>query len=221
MHPSLKTDRNKGIGNIFEIVYIYIFIYIIFMHISDGIIDTNVCIAAGAVSIGLVYISGRKATVDEIPTMGMMGAALFVASLIHFPLAGTSMHLGLFGIAGIILGKRSFPPVFAALLFQSLIFQHGGLVTLGVNSLNMGAGAFAGWLIWRTKFMNENIRALLAGFLGIIIPVLLMSVEFRLSGYGRGIIYLLSVYVIAAVVESIITLGAVRFIRRVKPALLP
>ncbi len=190
------------------------------MHISDGIIDINVCIAAGAVSIGLVYLSGRNTSVEEIPRMGMMGAALFVASLIHFPLAGTSMHLGLFGIAGIILGKRSFPPVFAALLFQSLIFQHGGLVTLGVNSINMGAGAFAAWLIWKSAFMNENIRALLAGFLGIIIPVLLMAVEFRLSGYGRGIVYLFSVYLLAAGIESIITLGAVRFIRKVKPGLL-
>ncbi len=191
------------------------------MHISDGIIDTNVCIAAGAVSIGLVYLSGRNTSVEEIPRMGMMGAALFVASLIHFPLAGTSMHLGLFGIAGIILGKRSFPPVFAALLFQSLIFQHGGLVTLGVNSINMGAGAFAGWMIWKTKFINENIRALLAGFLGIIVPMLLMILEFRVSGYGRGILYLFSVYLLLAAIEGVITLGAVRFIRRVKPGLLP
>ncbi len=191
------------------------------MHISDGIIDTNVCIAAGVVSIGLVYLSGRNTSVEEIPRMGMMGAALFVASLIHFPLAGTSMHLGLFGIAGIILGKRSFPPVFAALLFQSLIFQHGGLVTLGVNSINMGAGAFAGWMIWKTKFINENIRALLAGFLGIIVPMLLMILEFRVSGYGRGILYLFSVYLLLAAIEGVITLGAVRFIRRVKPGLLP
>lgn len=191
------------------------------MHISDGIIDTNVCIAAGVVSIGLVYLSGRNTSVEEIPRMGMMGAALFVASLIHFPLAGTSMHLGLFGIAGIILGKRSFPPVFAALLFQSLIFQHGGLVTLGVNSINMGAGAFAGWMIWKTKLINMNIRALLAGFLGIIVPMLLMTLEFRVSGYGRGILYLFSVYLLLAAIEGVITLGAVRFIRRVKPGLLP
>ncbi len=190
------------------------------MHIADGIIDTKICVAAYAVSAGLIYVSGKKTSLDDIPKMGMMGAALFVASLIHFPLAGTSIHLGLFGIAGIILGKRAFPAIFTALLFQSLIFQHGGLLTLGVNSLNMGAGAFAAWLVWRTQKIPESMRAALAGFLGIIIPALLMAVEFRLSGYGRGIIFLFSVYLVAAAIESGITFSAVKLLRRVKPGIL-
>ncbi len=175
------------------------------MHISDGIIDTNICIIANVASVALVYLSGRKTPADEIPKIGMMGAALFVASLIHFPLGGTSIHLGLFGLAGIILGRHAFPAIFAALLFQSLILQHGGLITLGVNSLNMGAGAFVAWLIWRIRFAPDGLRAALAGFMGIIIPVVLMSVEFQLSGYGRGILYLLSVFLVAAVIEGAIS----------------
>jgi cobalt/nickel transport system permease protein len=190
------------------------------MHISDGIIDTNICIAASAAAVAIVYATGRNTTVDEIPKMGMMGSALFVASLIHFPLAGTSIHLGLFGIAGIILGKRAFPAIFAALLFQSLIFQHGGLLALGVNSLNMGAGAFAAWLIWRTKVIPESLRAILAGFSGIIVPVILMAAEFHVSGYGRGIFFLFSIYIVAAIIESLISLSAVKFLRNVKPELL-
>lgn len=190
------------------------------MHISDGIIDTNICIVANAVSLALVYLSGKKASVAEIPRMGMMGAALFVVALVHFPLAGTSIHLGLYGIAGVILGKRAFPAIFAALLFQSLIFQHGGLLTLGVNSLNMGAGAIVAWMIWQIKRLNEGLRALVAGFTGVLIPVLLMSVEFKLSGYGRGIFYLFSFYMLAALIEAAITFGAVRFIRKVKPEIL-
>ena len=79
------------------------------MHIADGIISTPVCIAAHAASAGLIYLSGRKAPADEIPGMGMAGAALFVVSLVQFPVAGTSVHPGLLGLAGIILGKRSFP----------------------------------------------------------------------------------------------------------------
>jgi cobalt/nickel transport system permease protein len=190
------------------------------MHISDGIIDNSIVITANALAIGLIYVSGRKTSLDEIPKAGMMGAALFVASLIHFPMAGTSLHLGLFGIAGIILGKRAFPAIFTAVLFQSLIFQHGGLLTVGLNAINMGAGAFVAWLIWRAKIMPEYLRALLAGFSGVFIPVLLMSLEFRLSGYGRGVIYLFSVYLIAAVAESAITFSAVKFLRKVKPDLL-
>jgi cobalt/nickel transport system permease protein len=190
------------------------------MHISDGIISTGISLAANVVSIGLIYVSGRKIPLDEIPKMGMMGAALFVASLIHFPLAGTSVHLGLYGIAGIILGKRAFPAVFTAILFQSLIFQHGGLLTVGVNSLNMGAGAFAAWLIWNVKSIPESLRSVLAGISGILVPVMLMSLVFHLSGYGMGILYLFSLYLVVAGIEGAVSFFAVRFVRNVKTELL-
>lgn len=190
------------------------------MHISDGIISTPVCIAANVVAIGLVWYSGRKATSEEIPRMGMTGAALFVASLIHFPIAGTSIHLGLFGIAGIILGKRAFPVIFTALLFQSLIFQHGGLLTLGVNAINMGAGAYGAKLLWSITRLPQTVRAVMAGFAGIIIPALLMVAEFRITGYGSGIALLLLIYLLTAFIEGGITLSAVVFFRRVKPEII-
>ncbi len=190
------------------------------MHISDGIISTPVCIAANVAAVGLIYLSGRRTASEEIPAMGMTGAALFVASLIHFPLAGTSVHPGLFGIAGIILGKRSFPVVFTALLFQSLIFQHGGLLTLGLNAINMGTGAWLAWMIWRLKKLPEYLRASMAGFVGIIAPALLMVAEFRLSGYESAIAVLLLVYVVVAAIEAGITLTAVIFFRKVKPEIL-
>ncbi|MBM3420521.1 MAG: cobalamin biosynthesis protein CbiM [Bacteroidetes bacterium] len=190
------------------------------MHISDGIISTPVCLTATAAAIGLVYLTGRRATTEEIPRMGITGAALFVASLIHFPVAGTSIHLGLFGIAGIILGRRSFPVVFTALLFQALIFQHGGLLTLGVNAINMGTGAFMAWIIWRITAIPEYARAALAGFTGIIVPALLMIAEFRITGYGSAVAVIALIYIIAALIEGGITLSAVVFFRKVKPDIL-
>lgn len=190
------------------------------MHIADGIISTPVCIAAHAASAGLIYLSGRRAGPDEIPGMGMAGAALFVVSLVQFPVAGTSVHPGLLGLAGIILGKRSFPVVFTALLFQALIFHHGGLLTLGLNSINLGAGAMAAWLIWRIKSLPEYIRALAAGFFGIIIPVVLMLAEFLVSGYESSIFLLIGIYLVTASIEAGITLAAVKFFRKVKPDIL-
>lgn len=187
------------------------------MHISDGIVSTPVCIAAHAVSLGIIYLSGRKAGTDEIPGMGMTGAALFVVSLIQFPLAGTSVHPGMLGLAGIILGKRSFPVVFTVLLFHALIFHHGGLLTLGLNAINMGAGAYLAWLIWRSKILPESVRALLAGFTGVFIPASLMLIEFKISGYESSIFLLLLIYAVTAAVEAAITLAAVKFFRKVKP----
>jgi len=190
------------------------------MHIADGIIDARIAIAANAVAVAAIYVSGRKTTTEEIPKMGITGAALFVASLVHIPFAGTSVHPGLYGLVGIILGKRAFPVIFTVVLFQSLIFQHGGLLSVGINSINMGAGAFAAWLIWRQQVLPEYLRAAFAGFIGIIIPTFLMAAEFQLSGYGRGILYLFSVYIIVAVVEGGVTLSVVKFFRRIKSDIL-
>ncbi len=190
------------------------------MHIADGIIDARIAIAANAVAVAAIYVSGRKTTIEEIPKMGITGAALFVASLVHIPFAGTSVHPGLYGLVGIILGKRAFPVIFTVVLFQSMIFQHGGLLSVGINSINMGAGAFAAWLIWRQQALPEYLRAVFAGFIGIIIPVLLMATEFQLSGYGRGILYLFSIYILAAVVEGVVTLSVVKFFRRIKSDIL-
>jgi len=190
------------------------------MHIADGIISTEIAIVADVISIGALYAFGKKTDADDIPKMGMMAAALFVASLIHFPVAGTSVHLGLFGLAGILLGVRSFPVVFVALLFQSLIFQHGGILSAGLNALNMGAGAIAAYLLWRVSGIPEFVRAFTAGFLGIMVPALFMAVEFNVSGYGRGIFYLLYVYIIVATIEVLLTLTIVKFFRKVESPIL-
>lgn len=190
------------------------------MHIADGIISTEIAIVADVISIGALYAFGKKTDADDIPKMGMMAAALFVASLIHFPVAGTSVHLGLFGLAGILLGVRSFPVVFVALLFQSLIFQHGGILSAGLNALNMGAGAIAAYLLWRVSGIPEFVRAFTAGFFGIMVPALFMAVEFNMSGYGRGIFYLLYVYVLVAVIEGLLTLTIVKFFRKVESSIL-
>jgi cobalt/nickel transport system permease protein len=186
------------------------------MHIADGIIDTGICIAAHAVSLGLIYLSGRKVEAEEIPRMGIIGAAMFVISLIHIPFAGTSIHPGLFGLAGIMLGRRAFAVIFTVLLFQAFVFQHGGLISLGLNALNMGAGAFLAMLVWKQKFLPEYVRALIAGFVGVVIPAILMSVEFMFTGYGKGIFLIMSVYLVAAVAEAFISLAVVKFFRKVK-----
>ncbi len=190
------------------------------MHIADGILPVGACAGAYAVSLAGVYASSRKVGTAEMSRMGLLAAAAFTASLIHFPLAGTSVHLGLFGLLGIVLRSRAFPVVFAALLFQSLLFQHGGLLSLGVNSLNMGVGAVCGWLIWSIGSLPDGVRGFAAGFLGVWIPALLMATEFALSGYGRGFFFIAGIYAVAAALEGALTAAIVGFLRRAKPEVL-
>jgi cobalt/nickel transport system permease protein len=190
------------------------------MHIADGILPASACIAAQAVSWAGVYVFGRKIEPQEVSKMGLLASAAFVSSLVHLPVGGASVHLGLFGLLGVLLGRRAFPVVFAALLFQCLLFQHGGLLSLGVNALNMGAGAFAGWAVWRLEALPESARAFGAGFLGALLPAVLMAAEFAAAGYGRGFFFIAGIYAGVAAVEGMVTMAAVAFFRRTRPEIL-
>lgn len=152
--------------------------------------------------------------------MGLLAAASFVASLVHFPLAGVTVHLGLYGLLGVLLGRRSLPVVFATLLFQALAFQHGGLLSLGVNALNMGLGSLAAWAIWAAPIATGPLRAFTAGFIGTLLPAALMAAEFAATGYGRAFSILAIAYLAAATVEGFATAAAVSFFERTKPEIL-
>jgi cobalt/nickel transport system permease protein len=189
------------------------------MHIADGIVPASWCIAAHAVSWGAVYWLGRRIETDEVVRLGMLASVSFAISLVHFPLGGTSVHLGLYGVIGILAGKRAFPVIFAALLFQTILFQHGGLLSLGLNALNMGVGALLAAVIWRSKGA-DSIRAFLCGFLGVLIPALLVATEFSFAGYGKGFYFVAALYLGAAALEGLLTLAIVIFLRRTRPAIL-
>lgn len=152
--------------------------------------------------------------------MGLISSAIFVISTFHFPVGGTSIHLGLYGLAGILLGRRSFPVIFTTLLFQALLFQHGGVFSLGVNAVNMGIGCLSAALIWRMKSIPEGSRAVAAGFVGAMLPALMMALEFYLAGYGKGFTVVATIYSIVALIEGAVTSFIVAFLRKVKPAVL-
>ena len=152
--------------------------------------------------------------------MGLAAAAAFVVSTIQFPIAGLPAHLGLYGLLGILLGKRSFPVLYVCLLFQSLLLQHGGLVSLGVNALNMGLGVLVARLVWKLLPTGHVSRAAAAGLFGALLPALLLAWEFELADYGRGFYVVASLYSVVALLEGVVTALAVVFLRRAKPEML-
>jgi cobalt/nickel transport system permease protein len=190
------------------------------VHIADGIIATEALVAGNVACIGALYLAGRRVDPEEVPRMGFVGASLFAVSLLHFPLAGTSVHPSLLGLAGILLGRRVVPVLFVVLLFQALLFQHGGFLSVGLNTLNMATGAMLASLAWRSPLRSEAVRAFLAGSLAVLLPTLLMGIQFLLTGYGRGMLYLLSVYWLVAALEGALAVTAVRFFRAVQPGIL-
>ncbi len=190
------------------------------MHIADGIIPNVWCGAAHAVSWTAVYLLGRNVETEEVVRLGMLASASFAISLVHFPLGATSVHLGLYGLAGILAGRRAFPVIFAALLLQTLLFQHGGLLSLGLNAINMGAGALLAAGLWRAGVGPEPARAFLCGFVGVVTPALLIAAEFWLTGYGKGFLFMAALYLGAAALEGALTAAVVAFLRRTRPELL-
>src|SRR6185436_8744187 len=68
------------------------------MHIPDGFLSTPVWASLGAVSLPTVGVLARKAQGLEehgrAPLLGVMGAFVFAAQMVNFPIAaGTSSHL--------------------------------------------------------------------------------------------------------------------------------
>ncbi|MCW5963328.1 MAG: cobalt transporter CbiM [Bryobacterales bacterium] len=188
------------------------------MHIADGILPVSLCAVGYVVALAGSALGSRKLQPEDVPRMGLLAAATFVASTAHFPIAGASVHFGLFGLLGLILGLRALPVIFAVLLLQTFLFQHGGFLTLGVNAMNMGAGAVCGFLLGRLPMLPLPLRGFLAGFAGVIIPALLLLAEFQFAGYGRSLTWLAGIYAGLGGIEGAFTALVVFFLQRTRPA---
>src|SRR4030065_644958 len=83
---------------------------------------------------------------------GGLEAFIFAAQMLNFPVAGgTSGHLIGAALAAILLGPWAGVLIMTCVLIvQSLIFQDGGLLALGVNIVNMGViPCFIGYYLYR------------------------------------------------------------------------
>ena len=126
------------------------------MHIPDGILPAKIAIAGYAITGLFTWYSLRQINrLDnphaQIPKASLMAAAFFVASWIHVPFPTGSLHLILNGLVGTVLGYFAFPAILIGLLFQAVMFQHGGLSTLGVNAAIMGAPALLAYHIFQLR----------------------------------------------------------------------
>lgn len=113
------------------------------MHIPDGflappVIAGTFALSAGGIACGLRSLN-RRLTEKHVPLLGVMGAFIFAAQMLNFPvLAGTSGHLLGAALAAILLGPWAAAVLMTCILvIQSLVFQDGGLLALGANILNM------------------------------------------------------------------------------------
>src|SRR5262245_32385819 len=118
------------------------------VHISDGVL-TPEWLAGGFLLAGvLAFVGSWRIRDEEIPRVALMTAAFFVVSLIHVPVGGTSVHLLLTGLVGVILGWRAALAIPVGLFLQAALLNHGGFSSLGVNSCVMVLPALLAWQLF-------------------------------------------------------------------------
>ena len=111
------------------------------MHIAEGVLSAPVLITGAVVAAGAVAYGLKKLDPRQVMMAAILGAAFFVASLIHIPVGPSSVHLLLNGLLGVLLGWSAVPVIFVGLLLQAIVYGFGGLTVLGVNTATMGLGA--------------------------------------------------------------------------------
>ncbi|MFC5470419.1 energy-coupling factor ABC transporter permease [Cohnella suwonensis] len=135
------------------------------MHIPDGFLDVKACVTTGALGAGAVAYSLRKTRLtlvkSEVPKIALIGAFIFAAQMLNFPIAGaTSGHFLGGAMASILFGPAVGVVIMAAvLIIQALIFQDGGLTVLGANILCTGViGSYVGYGVYRlgTAVLKER-----------------------------------------------------------------
>ncbi|MDY6834265.1 MAG: cobalt transporter CbiM [Chloroflexota bacterium] len=198
------------------------------MHISDGVLPAELWISGTVVtSAGVAYVLAKKTDATEMPKLAVVTGAMFVASLIHIPVGETSIHLILSGLAGIVLGLAAIPAIFVSLILQALLFQHGGLTTLGINTLIMGLPALVAYGLFWTG-MKSNIarkHALFGGIAGgmaICLGVCLLYLCLLTIGMDSEWLLLCIVvpHLVVVAIEAVIVGGFAEFVVKVKPEIL-
>jgi cobalt/nickel transport system permease protein len=199
------------------------------MHISEGVLSSPVIIGGYVVSAGLTALSLKQLQRRQIPKIAVMGAAFFVSSLLHFKVGITSVHLTLAGLVGIVLGFPAVLALLAGLFFQAVMFQHGGLSTLGVNTVIFALPALLAYLAYSgfgpLAGKRLALRALIAAgasALAVMVGAVLVLLVLRLSGEElTGIGFLFSAgHGLLALLEGVITFIVVSQILRVKPEMI-
>ena len=210
------------------------------MHIPDGFLPPQVCLAGYALTGGVTWYSLRQIKRDHytqanIPKASLLTAAFFVASLVSIPVPPTSVHLIFNGLMGAVLGYYAFPAILIGLFFQAVMFQHGGMSTLGINAIIIGTPAIAAYYLFRQRERLQGKKQILTKVLSFaagagalvlsatIFAVLLItyiSPDMDVNAERTAILLSLSGYGIQAVVEGLFSVMLISFLEQVKPELL-
>lgn len=207
------------------------------MHMANELLSPGVAIAFMVGVAGLLALASWRTQRDfdpsRVPLMGVMGAFVFAAQMINFPLVAVpvSGHLGGGVLLAILLGPHAATLVMASILIvQCLIFQDGGLLALGTNIFNLGVvPCYLGYFLFsriagkKPKSRRLYLATFAATMIGMLAGAAMVPVQVTLSGvaklpFGEFMLVIVGIHLLVALGEAIITFLVIGYLARVRPA---
>ena len=197
------------------------------MHISEGVLSGPVLVSGAVLAAAGTAVGLKNLDYDHVARAGILSAAFFVASLIHVPIGPSSVHLILNGVVGLLLGWAAFPVILVALLLQAVLFQFGGITTLGVNTIIMALPAVVCYYLFRSLIHRRRAVGLTAAFacgsLAVLGSALLAAAALVFT--EKNVLQIAGLIIAAhlpvMIIEGIVTAFCVRFLEKVQPDMLP
>ena len=196
------------------------------VHLSDGVLTTPWLAGGFAGAAVLLAAALWRLKDDQVPRVGVLTAAFFIGSTIHFKLLFTSVHLILNGLVGVVLGRRAPLAVAVGLLLQYLMLAHGGLLTLGLNTCIIALPAVAAGQLF-PLLRRAGVGAFTSGvLLGSGASAAAVGLNFLVLLFGgkddwRTLAELvLLAHLPVIVVEGLMLGVVVRYLEKVKPEML-
>ena len=212
------------------------------MHISEGILPFSWALiwylaVVPFVALGVKRLNAMaREDLSLKPLVGLLAAVVFIISCMPIPVptAGTCSHPCGTGVAAILVGPLISVLIAAvSLLIQALFLAHGGLSTLGANTLSMGViGSLAGWLAFRGArrlgaglAVSGFIAGVLADWGTYAATSLILSLGIRgetplLPLFGKVVLAFMPTQLPLGILEGVLTAGMVRLLYRKRPDLL-
>jgi len=174
---------------------------------------------------------------EALPLMGVTGGFIFILSSLKLPspVTGSSSHPTGTGLSAIAFGPWVTTVVGAiVLLFQALFLAHGGLSTLGANTMSMGVlGPLAGWCVYRILRdtpVNLFFTVFLACALSDLVTYVVTSLELALAypaqvgGVASSFAVFMGIFAVTqvplSILEGVVLALVFKYIVQLRPEIL-
>jgi len=163
------------------------------MHIMEGYLPLVHCVAWGVVSLPFLVagIISIRHTLEKkrrlLILLAMSGAFIFVISSLKIPsVTGSCSHMTGTGLAAILFGPAAASVLaIIVLIFQAILLAHGGLTSLGANTVSMGIlGPILTWLLYmlgKKLNLNRKVNVFIAAALGDLFTYCVTSIQLAIA----------------------------------------